>query len=273
MGLFSERAKIDLSKLDILASGEISPGVRLIRPTPKEEPVKKPLIPVVAPTVAATIPVEQAEKPLETAEPIPEKKSQWDFSAQLDLRHVSFSQEKVFSAQLNGFADYAVHFAAARTLGDVTWSGQFYLEKINWEVDDTASWPYQNDGTSDHYRVDIKRKDTDKDLYFGISNYTMTLLERADLEELNFTEINMIGAGVGYDILVTKEILFSAYGGIAFGDKLISLFAQNELNYKIYTAKKFDLILGGDFNFQIFFGSDSLSGYDLKTGLHLRTDF
>jgi hypothetical protein len=193
----------------------------------------------------------------------------WAYAAQLSLRQISFSQEKEFTVALNGFTDVALGAEATRTKGDITWQTKLEYEKFTWEVENKKTWPYQKPYSSDHLFLNVFRYNKDSDWRWGVSAYNLTLLKRFDLEALEYETKYLFGPSIGYSVPVNKEILFQTFGGLSFGNGITALQSKNTLDYKMQ-IKNWPVSVGGDFDFMIFFGKESLSGYQLNTGLHIK---
>jgi hypothetical protein len=268
MGLFSQTAMVDLTKVHQLKTGEISPGVRLVSDAPAK-PVATTSKPPPAEPAPALAP--------EPRTPEPTREGHWTFLTEADFHHLSYSFEHEFSASLSGFVNLAglvgFDFEPAGLVSDSTlhrarWS---YLQ-TTWEPKDLSLTPYQNELQSSSHTLTYLYFFNRSELGYGMQTLLLPTLSRADLERLETDSQWLVGPTGGYDLQIKKGLVLESTGSLLFGGGWTALSSENKMRYRL-SAGQVPVYVGGDFNFMIHFGSDSRSGFYLRTGLNIGAEW
>ncbi|MCB0351808.1 MAG: hypothetical protein KDD38_11535, partial [Bdellovibrionales bacterium] len=271
MGLFSEMATLDLTNVDSRESGEIAPGVKLV--TPKEVQIKPltkiPEEAIAAAKLAESELTESKQKSQDDKAARAEQPSTWAFSTDLNLHYLNYSLDKNFSATLSGFANFSFGADATLTKGNkdkyIFTAG---LTQAEWKPEEPSTLPYQEELSTTAYALRALYEQADSEISYGLHVESQPLLHRVGLEQLQKTDILMYGGALGYNTAVADDITFRSVGSLLTGSSVSAVMGHNSIHYH-FGSKGWSPYLGGDFNFKLFFGSDSLSGFYLTTGLHL----
>lgn len=287
MGLFSEKATVDLTKIDVHAGGEIAPGVSykknviFRKRAPKAAPsgVSKVAPAAVSKEVLSTevknsairvnTPSDSSANALVALNTKGNSKNLWSYSAQLNLHHSQYSFDQQFSASLTGFSNLSASLSAKIIKPDrVSYSALLNYKNLNWKAESSSTWPYQSDLRTHEVSGMVFRHNPESDFYFGMWARTLTTLKRVDLEALDNTTSYLAGPAIGYGTSVAEKMRFASSSGILYGNEIFSISSSNQVDYDfLFRAKP--LYVGGDLDFQIFFGPDSLSGFYLNSGFHI----
>lgn len=269
MGLFCEAATLDLLNIDNLKPGEIAPGVQfeieVAAPTPTAvatvaAPQQVPPSLMVAPPPPPSPPPAAAALPAAPAE----ENTQWQHSLAINLYHLNYSLNGDFSATLAGFANHAFSEKSHYTFYDrseLTLSARY--TSVTWKPEKESTIPFQDEFSTSEYSGTALYNQLGHDISYGLHLTTLTTLKRVALENVKNHTSFLFGPALGYRTILTKELNYLNQSAIIYGDQIGGVNSENQLNYNFnhYT-------LGGDLNFTIFFGAQSLSGFYLKSGLH-----
>ena len=258
MGLFSAPATLDLSRLEEASTGEIAPGVHLISTPQKNRKDRNKSATNAVPTHANVVPEVPTHQP--------QLPSHRTYYAQLNLHHVNYTLSQGFSASLEGFASVS----ANADLRIETPSDEFYLftsrfSKVDWKAKDAAALPYQNSISTHSLIINGLYGEKSWDWCFGAHFEMLPLLKREALEKVKNVDVFIAGPAMGYSSVAAKNLYYNAIAALAYGGQVTSVIGFNKLNYQLSHS----VYLGGDLDFNIFFGANSLSGFYLTTGLHI----
>lgn len=270
MGLFSEAAAIDLTHVnDLTENQEISPGVIVISPTDSrtkesrlknyEQKTQKPYTPN-TPAISLFVGPPQPEEP---------KKNLYAPWAQLNLTHNFYSYDKQFSASLTGFSKASITAGLDFTSKDNNkFQSVLRYDWVDWLAKDPQALPFQKKYTIHEYSFTGLYLFTSNEFKIGATLENVTLLDRIGLEELNVKSELLYGPALGYSAQVADNMKFNTVAALLLGQSGAAINSNSDFNY--FMEKKFSkYYLGADFNFKLFFGRESASGFYLKTGLHI----
>lgn len=255
MGLFSEAATVNLSKVDSLKEGEISPGVLLVITEIHEPPPVQTILSSPPDTTApATLPA-----PLATQE-----SNKWQHTLALNLQHLNYSFKGDVSATLTGFANFSFTEESHCIFNDqstLTFFGHY--AKITWGAEKESELPFQSKLSTSEYSGTVLYSKFGREISYGLHITNLTTLKRVALEAVKDQSSILFGPAFGYNTTINKELAHHSHVAIIYGDQIGGAKSENQLNYNIN-----NYVLGGDIDFAIFFGDQSLSGFYLKSGLH-----
>lgn len=265
LGLFSESAIIDLSQIDNIYSGELSTGVHIeamTLPNSLDQNLK-PATPVSSPAPDPAPALTAVSN--EDAQPT-RKSGKWSAHLAANLHHKNYSTKQDFTGTLSGFADASI----STTLFFENQTEEIYVAdirytKINWEPQELA---FQNELQSDEIQVHTYLRYPNQNFSFGLSWQTLSLPQRAGLEQLSLQDHSLYGGSIEYDIIAAENIQFNSRASVLVASGLTAINFNNSLNYQLQ-KNKHGYFVGGDLDFKIFFGKDQLSGFHLNSGVHI----
>ena len=282
MGLFSEVAKFDLSKVDSVHDGEIAPGVAVTAKKEKSLPTKPVAsAPIVKPEAATppVAPVAAAPSPLpspEASAPPPLKKQHpvFDTAIEANLHYRTTSADSNdFSTSLDGFANASasVWFRFQKEERPL-YQAQLEYSQVKWQPNNSAKLPFQDSWVDSNYALRFWREPLESEWGLGFLVETIQILKRSQRENLSSSTNWQAGPAFSYHQNITENLYLHCSNGILYGGNAISFATDNFLNF---SQEKWwhQPYFGGDLDLKLYFGTGSYSGFDLTSGFHVGVHF
>ena len=259
MGLFSEAAEINLSKLSDLSLGELTPGVKYVEAKKKSEKVKEKPKPK----------KKVAEKPKEPR--IPKKLMLW---AAASYNYTSFSGSDGLSGSLSGFVPVYLGGQAAISFKE---KAHILLDleytSVEWVPESENDLVIQEDLPDARYDIMALYKGLYSDLSYGFSIKQVAGVRKRAYEEIKLREFLSYGGAAQLYVDHSKYLKGYHQVLINYGDEHYLLGSKNRFIYNVEEFGETQVFVGGQFHLDLLFGPDSHQSTSVNLGFLIGAQF
>lgn len=264
MGYFSNPAVFDLRKMNIHSRGEVAPGVSVIPSVEYLERLK------IQKRIAPQGPIKKTKSDQQSVDQvaviIPEPEWAWAFDTELILSHYYLTIEKDFQVAFSGLSNFSLGanvYTQTPALND--YQTMIRYSQLTAKAKDEKTLRYQKEMSFYDLEATILKRRPDGEISLGLMMDVVTNFKRTGYETIAATSSYLYGIALGYEIRASDSIKYQVAGGLLYGNDIYSLKLDNHLRYQWKSESPY--YMGGNFQVQLLFGPDSLTGFTNVFGL------
>ena len=231
MGLFSEPADVDLSKIADVDIQELAPGVSYLAPKPEPKPKPKP---TPAPKAVAK-PEPKPEPPPEPEPPPPLRKVEQEFSFRFVFAPEYVSWQQKNSDQVEGkFSGWSLLGAEVEVNAPMEERGRLvvhmHFATFDWEPEKA---PLQDTFGSWNLRGRVMHHLARQNWGYGFAMYRTGAIQRSQLESVQWEDRWTYGGSLSYLHHFSERSQWEAGLWITTGDSRLTSQLTNRLDYRM----------------------------------------